>query len=280
MKNYTQFDITFLPFNVDLISGLIWQLNISGIQELDNHIQVYSEENDISLTTLNNFLNGLVKQNLLESFSVNESKVENKNWNEVWESKFSPIEITDRIVVRPSFKKYSASNNQIVIIIDPKMSFGTGEHQTTKLMLQLLERYMKTGAKILDVGSGTGILSIAAAKLGAAKVIAVDNDELCYENGIENVNTNDVGDIVEVKIGEIASINESDFDLVIANINKHILIDIAPVLTAKIKQGGLILLSGLLVLDEKDVAVLYKNLGQNILETVQLDEWIALALRN
>ena len=280
MKNYTQFEITFLPFNVDLISGLIWQLNISGIQEFDNHIQVYSEENDISLTTLNNFLNGLVKQNLLESFSVNESKVENKNWNEVWESKFSPIEITERIVVRPSFKEYSASNNQIVIIIDPKMSFGTGEHQTTKLMLQLLERYMKTGTKILDVGSGTGILSIAAAKLGAAKVIAVDNDELCYENGIENVNTNDVGDIVEVKIGEIASINESDFDLVIANINKHILIDIAPVLTAKVKQGGLILLSGLLALDEKDVAALYKDLGQNILETVQLDEWIALALRN
>ena len=192
MKNYTLFDITFLPFNVDLISGLIWQLNISGIQEFDNHIQVYSEENDISFTTLNNFLNDLVKQNLLESFNVNESKVENKNWNEEWESKFSPIEITERIVVRPSFKEYSAADNQIVIIIDPKMSFGTGEHQTTKLMLQLLERYIKSGTKILDIGSGTGILSIAAAKLGAAKVIAVDNDELCYENGIENVNNNAV----------------------------------------------------------------------------------------
>jgi ribosomal protein L11 methyltransferase len=280
MKNYNQFDITFLPFNVDLITGLIWELKISGIQELDNYIQVYSEENNISLEMLTDFLNGLVKQNLLESFSVDESKVENKNWNEEWEKKLIPIEITDRIVIKPSFKEYNATADQIVLTIDPKMSFGTGEHQTTKLMLQLLEKYIKSDTKILDIGSGTGILSIAAAKLGAAKVIAVDNDELCYENGIENVTNNDVGKIVEVKIGEIASINESDFDLVVANINKHILIDIAPVLTGKVKQGGLILLSGLLVEDEEDIASLYKDLGQNILETVQLDEWIALALKN
>lgn len=280
MKNYNQFDITFLPFNVDLITGLLWELNITGIQEHDNYIQVYSEENNISLSALNDFLNRLLKQNLLESFSVDESKVENKNWNEEWEKKLLPIEVTERIVVKPSFKKYDAADNQIVVTIDPKMSFGTGEHQTTKLMLQLLERYIKSDTKILDVGSGTGILSIAAAKLGAAKVIAVDNDEWCYENGIENVNINDVGEIVEVKIGEIASINESDFDLVIANINKHILIDIAPALIGKVKRGGLILLSGLLAQDEEDVAALYKNLGQNILEIVHLDEWIALALRN
>ena len=131
--------------------------------------------------------------------------MENKNWNEEWERKLVPIEVTERIVVRPSFKEYDAAENQIVLIIDPKMSFGTGEHQTTKLMLQLLEIYIKPDSKILDVGSGTGILSIAAAKLGAAKVIAVDNDELCYENGIENVNNNNVGKIVEVKIGEIES---------------------------------------------------------------------------
>lgn len=280
MKNYNQFDITFLPFNVDLITGLLWELNITGIQEHDNYIQVYSEENNISLSALNDFLNRLLKQNLLESFSVDESKVENKNWNEEWERKLLPIEVTERIVVKPSFKKYDAADNQIVVTIDPKMSFGTGEHQTTKLMLQLLEKYIKSDTKILDVGSGTGILSIAAAKLGAAKVIAVDNDEWCYENGIENVNINDVGEIVEVKIGEIASINESDFDLVIANINKHILIDIAPALIGKVKRGGLILLSGLLAQDEEDVAALYKNLGQNILEIVHLDEWIALALRN
>jgi len=280
MKNYNQFDITFLPFNVDLITGLIWELKISGIQELDNYIQVYSEENNISIEILTDFLNGLIIQNLLESFSVSESKVENINWNEEWESKLKPIEITERIVVKPSFKEYDAADNQIVLIIDPKMSFGTGEHQTTKLMLQLLERYIKSDTKILDLGSGTGILAIAAAKLGAAKVIALDNDELCYENGIENVNNNDVGEIVEVKIGEITSINESDFDLVVANINKHILIEIAPVLIGKVKQGGLILLSGLLAEDEEDVASLYKNLGQNILEIVHLDEWIALALRN
>ena len=102
-------------------------------------------------------------------------------------------------------------------------------------------------------------LNASTSKSAAAKVIAVDNDELCYENGIENVNNNNVGKIVEVKIGEIESINDSDFDLIIANINKHILIDIGSKLTGKLKQGGPILLSGLLVEDKDDVSELYKK---------------------
>jgi ribosomal protein L11 methyltransferase len=280
MKTYNQFDITFHPFNVDLISGLLWELKISGIQEYDNYIQVYSEEDDVNSKVLKNFLDGLVKQNMIESFSLDESKVENKNWNEEWEKKFSPIEVTEKIVLKPSFKEYQARDNQIVITIDPKMSFGTGEHQTTKLMLQLVEKYLNPGDKVLDVGSGTGILAIAAAKLGASKITAVDNDEWCYDNGIENVQANDVGKMVDVRIGEISSVPENDFDLVIANLNKFILVDIVQQLVGKVKPGGLILLSGLLDQDEEDITGLYKEQGQNILEIIHLDEWIALALRN
>jgi ribosomal protein L11 methyltransferase len=279
MKKYDKFDITFHPFNVDLISGLLWELKITGIQEYDNYIQVYAEEGAIEPESLKIYMAGLVQQNMIESFSLDEAKLDDKNWNEEWEKKFLPIEVTEKIVVKPSFKEYKASGNQIVITIDPKMSFGTGEHQTTKLMLQLIEKYIEPGAKVLDVGSGTGILAIAAAKLGASKVIAVDNDEWCFENGMENVTANNVTRIVDVRLGEISSVPENEFDLVIANLNKLILAEIAQNLAIKARQGGLILLSGLLEQDEKDITGLFKEQGQNILQTTKLDEWIALVLR-
>lgn len=280
MKKYKQFEISFNPFNVDLISGLLWDLNIEGIQEYDNFLHVYSEGNNIDLNVLNGFMEEMVKQNILESFTINESEIADKNWNEEWEKKFSPIEVTDKIVIKPSFRDYNASENRIVITIDPKMSFGTGEHQTTKLMLQLIEKYIEPDDRILDVGSGTGILAIAGAKLGASKVIAVDNDEWCYENGIENVNNNKAAEIVDVKLGEITSVTETNFDLVVANLNKLILMEISESLIEKVRPGGTLLLSGLLEQDEEEIKRLYKEKGQTIIEIIHLDEWIALVLRN
>ncbi len=279
MKKYRQFEISFNPFNVDLISGLLWNLDITGIQEYDNFIRVYSEEERIESDTITDFMKSLVKQNLLESYKIDESELADKNWNEEWEKKFSPIEVTERIVIKPSFRDYNAAENQIVITIDPKMSFGTGEHQTTKLMLQLIDKYIKPGVKVLDVGSGTGILAIAAAKLGASRVIAVDNDEWCFENGTENVGNNDMTEIVDVRLGEISSVKDSDFDLVVANINKLILKNISGSLKGKVRPGGILLLSGLLEQDEEEIKSLYTEQGQNILEIIQLNEWIALALR-
>ena len=157
------------------------------------------------------------------------------------------IVVSDTLVIKPSFKEYSAKPNQIVITIDPKMSFGTGEHESTKLSLLFLEKYVKNGMKILDVGTGTAVLAIASVKLGASKVIAIDNDEWCYENSIENCEVNEVREKVDIRLCEIKDVAEKDFDLIVANIQRDILLEIKNEIRERIRKNGIVILSGLLV---------------------------------
>ena len=163
--------------------------------------------------------------------------------------------------------------------LDPKMSFGTGDHQTTKICLSFIEKYIKPDSIILDAGSGTAILAIAAAKLGAQRVIAFDIDEWCYENGIENTQLNEVTDTVVVRRCELTDIKENDFDLIIANIQKNILLELAEGFKSRIKQGGLIILSGLLEMDKEPVVSSYEQSGFEELDFMQLDDWIGIVLK-
>ncbi len=178
MKYYKEFLITAEPFIPEVISCLLWELNINGVNEEVNCLKIFAnEESDLTYEQIKNQLEKLVSQKLLFNFNIEEHLLEDKNWNEKWEKSLNVIEVSDKFVIRPSFRKYEPKPGKIVIEIDPKMSFGTGEHQTTKLILQLLEKYIKRGDKVLDIGAGTGILSIAAIKLGAASAVAVDNYE-------------------------------------------------------------------------------------------------------
>lgn len=279
MRKHKVFNITTIPFNVDLVTGQLWNLEIEGITEGEKNLIIYSSESSSVIKTgIETELQKLVKENLIETFTIEESELEEINWNEEWEKKFSPINVTENIIIKPSFKPVENSGNKMVITIDPKMSFGTGEHETTKLVLQFLEETYNNHKKVLDVGSGTAVLAIAAAKFGAEKVIALDNDEWCLENGIENVVLNNVQDKVEVKLGTLESIKDSDFDLVLANINKNILIDIAEDLSGRIKPNGDLILSGLLAQDEEDIKEVYKKKGFQFNSIKQLNEWIALKL--
>ncbi len=163
---YKEFIVTAEPFIPDILSGVLWNLKINGISEEVNCLKVFSDsvsKNDIEL-----ILNDLLNNKMLFSFSVEENFIEDKNWNAEWEKSRDVIRVTDRIIIKPTFKEYIAKENEIVLTLDPKMSFGTGEHQTTKMMLQLEEKYIKDGMKVLDIGTGTGILAIAAIKLGAS----------------------------------------------------------------------------------------------------------------
>lgn len=279
MKKYKEFLITAEPFNADLLSSILWELEITGINEDVNCLRVFAyQESNLDRDRVINQLNKLRFEGLLRNFSVEESVLEEKNWNEEWEKSLNIIHVTDKIVIKPSFKDYDKKKEEIVITIDPKMSFGTGEHQTTKLVIQLLERYTRPGMKILDAGTGTGILSIAAVKLGAARVIGFDTDEWCYENAQENCKINSVSDQVEIRIGDINIIPENNFDLILANIQKNILLDLADNFSKKLSSKGVILLSGLLREDEKEIIIEYKKKGFRHLETRQMDEWIAMGL--
>jgi ribosomal protein L11 methyltransferase len=277
MKTHKQFNISTIPFNVDLLSGLLWQLDIEGINEYDNYLVIFAKgESNISKSEIENYLTTIKNENLIETFTVDESSIEEINWNAEWEKNTNVIEVSDRIAIKPTFREYTPKENQLIIAIDPKMSFGTGEHETTKLVLQLLENHIGNAKRVLDVGSGTGVLGIAASLLGANKVVGIDNDEWCIENGSENIELNNVGDKVEVRLTEIGNVNDEPFDLILANINKHILLDIAKSIVNLTIADGKIILSGLLYTDKEDILSAYSKFNIMLVDEKQMGEWIAL----
>jgi len=280
MQDYKKFTITTIPFNPEEVSDLLWSLEIGGITEFDKNLAVFVPVNGTeNLSSIKDFMNSLVEQKLINSFEIDEELVKDRNWNEEFEKNVKVVEVTDKIVIKPTFRNYEAKKNQVIINIDPKMSFGTGEHETTKLVLTLLDKYIKGGEKVLDVGSGTGVLAIGTVLLGASKAIGIDFDEWCLLNGKENIELNKVKDKVEVRLGELKDIPEKDFDLVVANINKHILMDINSNIREKIKDNGVVILSGLLYTDEDDIVKLYSEKDFTVLEKIQMNEWIALVLK-
>ena len=280
MNNYIVFKISSKPFLPDLISGIMWELEINGISEEENRLLVFiSEDSPVDSTLISKKMEKLKEEGIIKSYSVQVKILEDKNWNELWEQSREVLKISERVVIKPSFKEYEQGEDEIVLTIDPKMSFGTGEHQSTKIVINLMEKYLKPDMKVLDVGSGTGILSLTAVKLGALKAIAVDNDNVYYENCIENCRINNESDRIQVIEGIINDVEEIGFDLILANIQKNILIEIADEISNKIKKGGIVILSGLMIGDESDVISQYKAVGFGLVETKTMDEWIALVLK-
>ena len=278
MKQYKEFIIKTNPFIPDIVSGFLWELNISGINEEEDSLKIFSgDTGSISKEEVNDQLQKLVNNKIIISFKIEEHTYEYKNWNEEWEKGINVIEISDRIVIKPSFKNYENRNNKHVITIDPKMSFGTGEHQTTKLVIQLMEKYLRKGMRVFDIGTGTGILAISAIKLGANSAVAIDNDEWCLENIKENCRLNNVSDKIDIKICTIKHIQEEKFDLILANIQKNVLLEISRELIEKLTDKGIVILSGLLIEDESYIIEKYKQL--ELIEQVTMGEWLALVLR-
>lgn len=280
MKSYREFIITTEPFNAEILSSILWELNIDGINEEVNCLKVFAQDEGVTVQSIEDELKLLKKNNLLRDFSVQENFIVEKNWNEEWEKSREVVKVSDKIIIKPSFKEYQAKPGEIVLTLDPKMSFGTGDHQTTKICLLFLEKYMKQGIKILDAGSGTAILGIAAAKLGAEKVIAFDIDEWCYENGSDNTILNDVSDTVEIRKCELKDIDEKDFDLIIANIQKNILLELADDLKSRIKQNGILILSGLLEMDRDVIIEKFSSVGFDEMDYLKMDDWIGIAFKS
>ena len=280
MNNYKEFSVSAIPFIQEVLSGVLWQLDISGIQEEENFIKIFcTEESLTNQKEISAQLQKLVNESVIESFIVSEKILENKNWNEEWEKSREVITVSDTLVIKPSFKEYSPKPNQIVITIDPKMSFGTGEHQSTKLSLLFLEKYVRNGFKILDVGTGTAVLAIASVKLGASGVIAIDNDECCYENSIENCEVNSVHEKIDVRLCEIKNVGEKDFDFIVANIQRDILLEIKKDISERIMRNGILILSGLLIQDSNEIRLEYENLNFTFIDSNILGEWISMVFR-
>lgn len=185
------------------------------------------------------------------TFSYEVNVIPQKNWNQEWESNFEPIQILDQVHVRATFHQ-PKPGIPYEIVIDPKMAFGTGHHQTTSMMLELMLENDFEGKEVLDMGCGTGILAIMAAKLGAHKVTAIDYDPICYDSTIENAELNRIANI-NALCGSKEAVPDTQYDIILANINRNILIDQMERYAEALKYSGEIYFSGFYETPDLDI---------------------------
>ena len=266
MSNYCE--LTILTGEGSIREQLIAQLacmGYDGFEESDTALKAYIPEPDFSDIDLDNLFN---KYSLTYSKSI----INKQNWNKLWESNFEPVQVDDFVGIRADFHP-SFKNVTHEIVITPKMSFGTGHHATTYTVMQMMRKMDCTGKSVFDFGTGTGILAILAEKLGATSILAVDNDDWCIENASENILINECKYIDIEKVSEL--IFNKKFDIILANINKNIILNNIHILQQGLRAGGQLLLSGLLVEDEKDILAACSLLGLQHKQTISRNGWIA-----
>lgn len=211
-------------------------------------------------------------QQLQAQYQIDE--VVTENWNKEWESNFSPLIISDECYVRATFHE-AQPQYHYEIVIDPKMSFGTGHHQTTTMMMQYILETDFDGAQVLDMGAGTAILGVLAAKRGAKSIVAIDYDEVCYESAIENAKLNQVDNLVSLH-GSKEAIPQQTFDIILANINRNILLDQIESYASVLKTGGLIFFSGFYETPDLEMIQSHcEKFGLQYQNHKKIDNWVA-----
>jgi len=214
---------------------------------------------------------------ILDKYCLNHSMeyVEPVNWNKQWESNFDPVVVSGFCTIRADFHDVDL-NTPYEIIITPKMSFGTGHHATTKLMMVLMREIDIEQKSVFDFGTGTGILAILASKLGAQNILAIDNDEWSIENATENAIRNAVN--IQFQLGSIELIDDKEFDIVLANINRHILLEYMQHIFNALKKVGVLLMSGLLLEDEIIILEAAQTVGFIHIQTINENGWIVMKM--
>ncbi len=253
----------------ELLSALLPDYGFEGLEELESSLKGYILQKDFSADTLNDFL----KQFSLD-ISFTEQLLPNKNWNEAWEKSYEPIVVADSVIIKASFHQTNKSY-PFEIRIDPQMSFGTGHHETTQLMTEMMLGMDFQDKSVLDFGSGTGVLSILAHKMKATRVVAIDIDEWAYNNIIENMEKNHAQHI-EPLLGGADALPDERFEIILANVNKNILLESMEILLSRLIKNGIILFSGLLLQDESEFVQSAQKNGLILLEKKTKNEWVSL----
>ena len=271
--NYIELNIDFNevhPWRDILISNLA-EKGFESFVETKSGLQSYIPENDFN----QEMLLELESIAAIESFKT--TLIEDENWNAEWEKNFEPVIVEDKLAIIAPFHQQNFEK-ELIITIQPQMSFGTGHHQTTWLASRRFFDLDLKGKSILDMGTGTGILAILAEKRGAASVFAPDIDEWSYNNAKENVALNNCSKI-EVALGDDSLLKGREFDVIMANINKNILLQHFNSYAQVLKPGGIILISGFFETDQHDLIEAGKKVGFIFELTQTKDEWALMQFR-
>jgi ribosomal protein L11 methyltransferase len=270
--HHTRLQVSCNPDLGEILTAELSQLGFDTFMETETGVEAYAEGDNFNKRETELILNRYQVKN----FSFD--KIEKKNWNEEWEKNYEPINVDDKCLIRAEFHK-PAKKFEYEIIITPKMSFGTGHHQTTYLMIRSQLKIDHTNKRVMDAGCGTAILSVMASKLGAREVQAFDIDEWSVVNGNENSSLNGCnniniqqGTVEQVKLG-------GKFDIILANINKNVLLKEMRIYSSYLTAGGLLLLSGFYTTDTPDLLEEARKTNLSEISRDDRENWAALLLK-
>ncbi len=276
-KKYLNIKLNILEENQDIAIALISDFPFIGISQNYDEIVVCFNAIDWKESLKNDMIECL--KPVKEAKILEEEFVEDMNWNEEWEKNVPIIKVSDKIGITPSWKK-DELETEIKIIIDPKMSFGTGEHATTRLVSNLMDGLVKSNSYWMDAGTGTGVLAILSIKLGARACFAFDNNEWSINNSIDNIALNGVSDKIKIKEIDIENDELPEVDSIAANIFTHLIIKSMPKFAKSIdKSKGDLVCSGILKYDKDIVVESAVNNGFEFVKELIEDEWIAFHFR-
>jgi len=263
--NHIQLTIEANESQQDILVSLLSDLDAAGFEQTENTLIAYFNEAGFDKATI---------EDILKDYRYQWQKVAEQNWNAVWESNFSPVIINDFCAIRAGFHP-PISGVAYELVITPKMSFGTGHHATTYMMIEQMQQLNFSGKKVFDFGTGTGILSVLAEKLGAAHITATDIDEWSIHNASENIKNNGCR---HIDIYQSSVVPEDVFDIVLANINKNVITQNLPALSAATADNGNIVVSGLLASDEGDIVAACRQLPLTLQHKILRQGWLSLLL--
>ena len=281
MKIFLEVSISANEAQREILIPSLVELGCQGFEETENSLLCYFDKGRWSLEAYSFFRRDLKK--ILEQFSVNADiryrEIEEKNWNAEWEKSCTPVQVGRRFTIQPTWFHRANDKERIRIFIDPKMSFGTGFHESTRLALTLMESHMDPGVTMLDVGTGTGILAIAGIALGAVLATGTDIDEWALENARENTRLNNVESKVTIADTALPAFQDGSFGMICANIMYTTIVEMLPDFFRILKPGGKLYLSGLLDSQRKDIVEKLNSYSFALLAETHENEWIALAVQ-
>ena len=254
----------------DMFMELLGEIGFDSFMDTEAGFDAYCQEPLLNEEELNDILQ-------MEQFAnvklIKKELIPDQDWNATWEASYEPVIINEFCRIRAPFHKVEGSY-KYDLIIEPKMSFGTAHHETTSQIIELMLQSDFTGQNLLDMGSGTGVLAILAKKLGSAMTVAIDNDEWAYRNALDNIRLNDENEII-VELGDASSLNDRQFDVILANINRNILLRDMKEYVKCLVDGGKIFFSGFYEEDLVLIAKEAERLGLTYSNHVTKNNWTA-----
>jgi ribosomal protein L11 methyltransferase len=260
--------------------GLLDDQACLGALEREDGLCLYWQKEHWHANLLQDLLDALRRLSGSDAVSNPEViELEDQNWNARWAQSLQPIRLGERILVRQSWNSASVPDGGFALVIDPKRAFGTGYHATTQLMASWLEEKVRGGERVLDVGTGSGILAMAALRLGASYALGIDNDPEAIECALEYAVANDFGTELELRVAAPEDLGPERFDLVLANLDRNTLLRYCAGFRKHVRAGGKLLISGLQSEDFQDISGAAARTGWRIHSRRERAEWIALELR-